>query len=50
MTRAEINEATALFLESGRQIHRIGQDGAVSHKTLNPEWVEVFDEWDLNLN
>ena len=48
MTRAEINEATALFLESGRQIHRIGQDGAVSHKTVNSEWVEVLEEWHLN--
>jgi hypothetical protein len=48
MTREEVSEATALFLESGRQIQRIGQDGAVSHKTVNPEWVEVLDEWDLN--
>ena len=48
VTRAEVSEATALFLKSGRQIQRIGQDGAVSHKTVNPEWVEVLDEWDLN--
>ena len=48
VTRNEVSEATALFLESGRQIQRIGQDGAVSHKTVNPEWVEVLDEWDLN--
>ena len=50
MTREEVSEATALFLESGRQIQRIGQDGAVSHKTVNPEWVEVLEEWNLNLN
>ena len=48
VTREEVIKATALFLESGRQIQRIGQDGAVSHKTVNPEWVEVLDEWDLN--
>mgnify|MGYP003134147465 FL=1 len=48
MTREEVSEATALFLESGRQIQRIGQEGAVSYKTVNPEWVEVLDEWDLN--
>ena len=48
MTREEVSEATALFLESGRQIQRIGQDGAVSHKTVNPEWVEVLEEWNLN--
>jgi hypothetical protein len=48
LTREQVSEATALFLESGRQIQRIGQDGAVSHKTVNPEWVEVLDEWDFN--
>ena len=48
VTRKQVSEATALYLESGRQIQRIGQDGAVSHKTVNSEWVEVLEEWHLN--